>query len=84
MELLVGRTYRILYRNYRGEVRWREVKILGLTFKVSSFHSDKPALYLSVLDKERQVVRDFKPDDCIEVTEIANRWKRMWEKMNNE
>lgn len=81
--MIVGRTYRVLYRNYKGEVRWREVKILGMTFKISNFHSSKPSLYLSVLDKERQVVRDFNPSDVLDTQLITNRWKRFWETANN-
>ncbi|WXX18500.1 hypothetical protein TacPo2_45 [Pantoea bacteriophage TacPo2] len=75
MEIQLGRTYRVLYRNYKGEVAWRNIKPLRMEFKVSSWHSENPALYLVVLDTDRMVVREFKPDDILKVKEPKNRWK---------
>lgn len=63
MELIVGRHYRLLYRNYKGEWAWRHVEILGFNFKKNTYHHLEERLYVSVLDLDRQVVRDFKPDD---------------------
>lgn len=68
MELEVGRRYKVLYRNYKGEWAWRKIEVIGFNFKVNTFHSPQEALYVTVLDVEREVVRDFKPSDIRAVT----------------
>lgn len=75
MEIEIGKHYIMSYRNWRGEIRDRKVKVVGLHFKVCPFHSKDNALYVSVFDLEKEVVRDFLPADIRSVREYVNRWQ---------
>lgn len=66
---------KILYRNYKGEVSWREVLPLRLEKRFSSWHSqcDEDEVWLMIAyDTAKQADREFLLDDILEVEEMPD------------
>lgn len=81
LEVRFSRTYKMLYRNYRGEIRSRNIRGSHIVWTTSLYHSAKPAAYLRAFDIEKEDIRDFNVPDILKLTEVTSRWRDFWNKV---
>lgn len=82
IEFRMGRKYRILYRNWKGKVSYRNIKSAHIVWDTCLYHSPTPAIYLRAFDMDKNDLRDFLPKDILHVSEMTSRWHEFWKRMD--